>query len=188
MILGIFENWAQFLEVVGVWLAAIATFAAAYVALRVASQSSAQFVTVVARPMLEATRGVAGSINKVFFISATNRGMRPVTITSIGISCKYPSYNAILLEGMSGSSRIPVTLGDGESAGWRYPETRENGESWYKGLAEHFKDFNDLQVWLALRRLRFSVFTSLGNEFFAPRSKEFRKKLWEEIVEVRKTK
>ncbi len=188
MILGIFESWAQLLEVVGVWLAAIATFAAAYIALRVAAQSSSQFVKVNARPMIEYSRGVGGSQNDVFLVSATNCGMRDVTITHLAVKCRYPRYNAVLMEGLQGSSPIPVTLADGASASWRYPELATNGESWYRGFAFHFKEYNLFQLWFILLGMRFFVITSLGNEFFAPRSKEFRKKVQQQILEVQKIK
>ena len=186
MIFGLFKDWAQFIEVLGVWLSAIATFAAAYVALKVATRSAAQFVKVTAQPMIEVTPSVKGSQTGVFYIEATNRGMRDVTITHFGVRSRFPRYTAVLPEGMPGSSLVPVTLVDGNIAIWKYHENATNGSSWYQGFAEHFKQYNRLERWFLLRNLRFLVVTSLGNEFFAPGSKEFREKVKKHILEVRK--
>ena len=92
------------------------------------------------------------------------------------------------MEGLPGSSSIPVTLGDGETASWRYPEKSTDGQSWYRGFAEHFKKYNSLRNWFLLRDLRIVIVTSLGNEFFSPGSKEFRDKIKEQLLEVRKSK
>ena len=187
MILGIFRDWAQLIEIAGVWLAAFATFAATFAALKVAAQSTAQSVSVFAQPMLALYGNKAIPATPVFSITATNQGMRSVTITHICIQCKYPRYQAILMPGMPGSSGLPVTISDGETANWRFDEILPTGENWYSGIAKHFKDFNALKRWLATRNLRFYVATSLGNDFFAPRSDEFRRKLREQILEERKS-
>jgi hypothetical protein len=177
VILGVFDDLAQLLEVLGVWLAAFATFGAAFVALRVANKANRQLLKLVARPMLELTRGIPNSTKNIFYVEATNIGMRPVTIRSLGFRCRFPRYDAALMEGLSGSSPIPVTLGDGERAHWRYDETRDDGENWYKGLAAPFMKFGSIRRFLARRNLRVFVVTSLGKEFFAVNSAELRKKL-----------
>ena len=186
MKLWVFYSWPQLLDVLGTWLGAIATFIAAYVALRVANQANRPAIRVYAKPMIEVTRGVRGSKRDLFFISATNVSLRPVTIKVLGIKSYFPRYDAILLEGMLGSSPLPVTLKDGDTANWQFPEITPDGKNWYRGFAEHIKDWSSPAQWLLVQNLRFLVATSLGDSFQAPASKEFRQKVRAQILEVRK--
>jgi len=88
------------------------------------------------------------------------------------------------MEGLAGSSPLPATLNDGETASWLYPEKAKNGKNWYRGFAEHFKEYNRIFQWLLVRNLRFFVVTSLGNEFVAPPSTELREKVRQQLLEV----
>jgi len=185
VIFGIFESPAQFLEVVGVWLAATATFAAAVVALRVANRANAQYVKVLARPMVEVERGSSDPFTHIFCVSATNLGIRPVTIRSIAIKSHWPRYSAVIMEGQTGSSPLPLTLTDGEAGTWTYAELSVDGKSWYRGFAEHFKQYNFITQWVLVHNLRFFVVTTLGKEFSAPPSSGLRKKIREQITEIR---
>ena len=135
--------------------------------------------------MIELTRGVEGAQTDIFSVSATNLGTRPVTIRAIAIKSIFPRYDAVLMEGLPGSDPIPVTLMDGESAHWRYPEVRDDGKNWYRGFAEHFQKYNAVSRWLLLRNLRFFVATSLGNDFFAPRSSGLRSKIKTQLIELK---
>ena len=180
MIWGIFENWAQALEVLGVWFAAIATLLAVYVALHIANRSTRQILKVTARPMLEVSMG-RGAPKPIFHISATNLGNRPATITHLGAQAFLKSSSFVVTTGIPESSSIPITLKDGESAHWRFPESKPNEENWYKDFALHFAKGNRAQRWLSLRTFRFLVVTSLGNTFFSKPSGEFRKKVQEQM-------
>jgi hypothetical protein len=181
VIFGIFDNWAQVLEVLGVWLGATATFVAAYVALNVANRSNVQNVKVIAKPMVDIERGVRGGMIDVFYLSATNIGLRPVTLTHLAVKGSFPRFEGMLSEGLPGGSGIPVTIADGETAAWRYPEAATNGESWYKQFADRIRKRNRFVRWLFVKNLRFFVVTSLGQTFFAPVSKEFQKKVLEQL-------
>ena len=69
---GVFDDWAEFLEVLGIWLAALATFTASAVALIVANRSVEQKLAVSAQPMTAVYRDLMGSRNEpVFSITAT---------------------------------------------------------------------------------------------------------------------
>ncbi len=181
MIWGVFENWAQALEVLGVWLAAIATILAVFVALHIANRSTRQILSVKARPMLELTSG--DSVSKpIFHISATNWGNRPATITHLGAQAFRKSSSFFVKTGMRDSSPIPTTLNDGDAAHWIFPEESADGENWYRSFARHFAKKNQVQRWIALRTFRFLVVTSLGNTFYSKPSAEFRKKVIEQMA------
>lgn len=180
MIWGVFENWAQALEVFGVWFAAIATLLAVYVALHIANRSTRQILKVTARPMLEVSMG-GGVPKPIFHISATNLGNRPATITHLGAQAFLNSSSFIVTTGMPGSSPIPTTLNDGDTAHWRFPETTPKDENWYRDFASHFKKESRFKQWLSVRTFRFLVVTSLGNTFFSKPSGEFRKKVLEQM-------
>ncbi|MCH2076569.1 MAG: hypothetical protein MK180_06740 [Rhodobacteraceae bacterium] len=188
MILQFFDDFGGILEVAGIWFTGIATFTAAYVALRVANRANRQTISVWARPMIEVTRGVSGSKVDVFVLSATNLGLRPVTIRSLAIRSRLPRYDAILMEGMAGSSPLPITLQDGETATWRFQEITPESTNWYRDLAEHFAELGSPWKWLAARNVRFFVVTSLGNEFFAPKERGLRKKILEQLAAIGETK
>ncbi len=183
MILGIFENWAQALEVLGVWLAAGATFLAAYVALHVANRANRQSVKVTAQPMLAVTMG-GGAPKSVFYLSATNMGLRAATITGLGAESAL-KRNSFIVTSPLGSSTIPTTLKDGEAAHWLFPELLPNGESWYCDYASRFAGNSWLIRWVDLRTFRFRVVTSLGNTFYSKPSSEFRKKVLEQMDRLR---
>lgn len=176
MIWGIFESWAQVIEVAGVWLAAFATLVAAYVALHIANRSNRQTLKLNARPMLEITVG-AGAPKPIFHVSATNLSLRPATITHLGAQSAFKYNSFIVVTGTPGSSPIPTTLHDGETAHWRFPETLPNGGSWYGDFALRMSKLTKLRRWLSLKTFRFLVVTSHGNTFYATPSAEFRKKV-----------
>jgi hypothetical protein len=186
VIFGVFESWAQLIDVLGNWLGALATFLAAYFALHIANHGNIQRLTVNARPMTSIVPGVHGSDADVFLFSATNVGQRPITIKVLALKSRVPTYNAFLIEGMQGSSPIPVTLKDGESASWIYPEILPDGRNWYRQFAEHMKKRNRFVQWLQIRNIRFYVSTSLGADFYAPASPEFQRKVREQLEEARK--
>jgi hypothetical protein len=119
VIWGVFESWAQALEVLGVWFAAIATLLAVYVALHIANRSTRQTLKVTTRPMLEVSMG-GGVPKPIFHISATNLGNRPATITHLGAQAILKSSSFVVIAGMPGSSTMPTTLNDGETAHWRF--------------------------------------------------------------------
>jgi hypothetical protein len=180
VILKVFESWAQALEVLGVWLGAVATFSAVLVALYIANRDTRQRLKITARPMLEVSVG-DGRPKPIFHISATNLGNRPITITHLGAQGfrKMPTY--ILTVGMPDSWPIPTTLNDGQIAHWRFPEITPNDESWYRAFALDLSKMNPVKRWLSLRTFRFLIVTSLGKTFFSKPSLEFRKKVLEQI-------
>jgi hypothetical protein len=180
VILGFFENWAQALEVLGVWFGAVATLMAVIVALHIASRETRQKLKVTARPMLEITVG-GGSPKPIFHVSATNLGNRPITITHLGAQGFRGNPSYILTVGMPDSWPIPTTLNDGQIAHWRFPETTSSGENWYRAFARDFSRMGSLRRWLTLRTFRFLVVTSLGKTFFSQPSSELRKKVQDQI-------
>jgi len=180
VILGVFDNWPQLIEVVGIWFAGIATFTAAVVALRVANRANAQDVRLVARPMLEVTVG-GGEPKKVFHVAATNVGHRKVTITHLGARSLFKFNSFVLTTGLPGNSPVPTHLEDGEVAHWRFPELRDDGKNWYGDFAKRFEEYNWLSRWVLLRSFRYLIVTSLGNTFLSKPSKEFRKKVYEQM-------
>ncbi len=178
--MGVFDDWAQALEVLGVWFAAFATLLAVYVALHIANRSTRQTLKVTARPMLEASIG-EGAPKPIFHISATNLGNRPATITHLGARAIRSFSSFIIVTGTPGSSPIPTTLNDGEVAHWRIPETNIEGESWYRDFALHFAGKSWFRRWLELRTFRFLVVTSLGNTFLSRPSAEFRQRVLDQM-------
>ena len=186
MIWGIFENWAQILALLGVWLTVIATLLAAYVALHIANRSNRQTLKVTALPMLKITIG-GGGPKPIFHVSTTNLGYRPATIIRLGAQAMLRSSSFVIVTGMPDSSLIPSTLKDGDTAHWRFPELTHSGENWYQDFAHHFAKENPLRRWLLLRTFRFYVVTSLGNTFFSKPSDGFRKKVLEQMIKEDQT-
>ena len=176
MIFGVFDSWAQVLEVSGVWLAALATLLASYVALNIANRANRQSIKVTARPMLEVSMG-GGLPKPIFHVSATNLGRRPTTIVQLGARSAFGSSSFILTTGMPGSSPVPTTLNDGETAHWRFPEDRPDGESWYNDFASYFTTQHWTRRWISLATFRFLIVTSLGKTFSSKPSSEFRRKI-----------
>ena len=173
MIFRLFEDWAQFIEVLGVWLAAFATAAATIVALRVSSRDLRQDLRVLARPTTLVYEN-PNATTKVFTVLATNLGRRPVTTAVISVRCRFPSYCGDMSLALPDSSAMPTTLADGETACWRYPIEPKLGESLYAPFAKFLADKNWVLRTLFLYRAAWTVETSLGKVFFAKPDKRFR--------------
>lgn len=70
-----------------------------------------------------------GRRDPIFSISATNVSTRPTTITNISFNAGRgdKAINAVIqLQGLPGSSSMPATLADGQSASWNIPEKFEH--------------------------------------------------------------
>ena len=173
MILGIFESWAQFLEVLGVWVAALATFLATYTALRLANKENKQAISVIARPMTQVLGMNPKEKTHLFQVQATNIGNRPVTIHTVGFSSPVAGGNVVLPMALAGSSSLPVLLSHGEMAQWNYPIEMQNGKNWYNNFSDAIKDKSSLIQWLFLRTCKFYVATSLRNVFTCRPSPKF---------------
>jgi hypothetical protein len=180
LIWGLFDSWAQALEVAGVWLAAFATFLAAFVALHIANRSNRQCLNVTAGPMLEARVG-DGPPKSMFFVTATNVGNRPATVTQLSAQSALRTSSFVIVTGTPGSTPLPATLKDGEVAYWRFPEILPDGKNWYADFASHFALQSRLLTWVSLKTLRFEVRTSLGYAFYSKPSAGFHNKVLDQM-------
>lgn len=161
------------LDVVGNWLAAVATLAATIVALRVSTRDTRQQLRVVASQVVLVHYPDNGAREKRFSVTATNVGHRAVTTAGVGLRCRWPHLNAVIPLALPGSAPMNGTIVDGQSASWFYSLTLEDGTSFYSQFSNLLAKEQWFRRTLIMARAKWYVETSLGNVFFAPRDRQF---------------
>lgn len=111
------DQQIQLWNVIGTWLAGIATFAAVVVSLRLAGKAERVFLKVSAGVRL-LVRGDGTPPERQIEISVTNLADRPVTIDSVGWAVGKGKNRQYCLQNVSGlhSSQYPIELAHGKRA------------------------------------------------------------------------
>ena len=149
-----FEEVMQVLHVLGAWIAGIGSLAAAIVALWLAHRSEKvklnSFVDVGFMP------GGYSPTKELLWISTTNTGDRPVTISSIGwrIGSGKSAKFAMQLRFHRDSDQCPKKIDHGETANFI-----TSLSDWLKYFADNFvEDASDKEI----KTLRVQIHTSVG--------------------------
>ncbi len=152
------------LEVTGVWLAAVATFTAAYVALRIARRQDEVRLTA---SVVDGLRfdGLGGRKEEVVWITVTNIARRPVTVNAVGWRFSRFVRKALYQNIDPPNRELPWRMSDGEQVTLVIPVARPNRENWYESLADAFGEFSRPRAWYELKCFRFEVATTTGETF-----------------------
>ena len=155
----------KLLEVLGIWLAGLATFSAVLVSLWLARTSNAEEVDLSVYHSLKISPGVKATPEFITF-AITNLGPRSVTICNIGWRSglfRYGPCKAVhavqLPDGDPSNSEMPCTLGDGDMARYLVPLDIGN-EPFFVHFARKV-----LPTTLHRWTLKAEVYTSRGNTF-----------------------
>lgn len=163
------EQW-DVINVLGTWVAAFGSIAAAIVALYLANRSGAQrakatvTTIIVFTPRSELFRNHK-EVEHFLRFEIVNCGDRPVRIVGLGWRAGFfrKSHCAQMIPGIAGNSSLPVNLEHGESAHWLIP-LNDSSTSWEHYFADKF--LRDIGIGKFVT-LRATFQTSLGNVFTA---------------------
>ena len=169
-------TWWNLLELLGVWVAAGATFFAARTALRIANREHQVSLVVSAEPSKIFQEGKL--VEDVLAIKVTNVGRRPATITSLywtlsRLTKHHLWQNTTDIRSVS----LPKRLGDGDMANFVISIDQPYG-NWYESFSKGiFRDHWIGRRFLDLRCLSLHVSTSTGETFSKPASKALKSEL-----------
>lgn len=156
------------LDVIGTWVSAFGSIAAAVVALYLANRSGAQKLTVRVAVVLEVISTGGGQndrpiVNRSIQFYVVNVGDRPVRIINLGwqVGLFKKKYAMQKIPPHLGNSSMPVDLQHGESAHWSIA-LNDTSTSWEHEFADKILRDAGPARFLTLRG---SVQTSLGKSF-----------------------
>lgn len=165
---GLTKETLDVLAVLGTWVAAFGSIAAAIVALYLSNRSSAQRLKLGVTTIMSFTTGNAlfrstDTVKKFVRFDVVNSGDRPVRITQLGWQAGLfrKSYCAQMIPSIVGNSHLPLDLEHGQAASWLIPLS-DSEDSWEYHFASTF--MRDAGVFKFLT-LRATYQTSLGKTF-----------------------
>lgn len=146
------------------WFSAIASFAAAAVALHIANRSARPTALLTVGHRIIIGTGSVAPYPEYAVFRVVNTGDRPIRIVQIGWSIRWPKRReAVQMFEQSLSSRLPIDLSHGQEASWYVPlNARE--EPWLQYFAKGMlMPHHRISVW----SLRAQAFSSVGFVFGA---------------------
>lgn len=162
----------KLLELAGVWLSALATFAAVVVSLWLARTSNRVRLETFVSHVLMITPGEDYMPEYVSF-RVTNIGMRTANLQGIGWESGIfnwgpfkKKYALQRTDGYSNNPRLPIKLGDGEVANYLI-QLIDDEDNFYR----HFQSF--VPNWVYRKTLRAIAYTSSGETFKVRPSQSF---------------
>lgn len=166
------------------WLAAAGSFAAALVALYLASRASKPSARVTIGHRLVIGPGIAEPYPEFIVFNIVNTGDRPIRVSQIGWKAGLLRKRfAIQRYDAKISSPLPVELSHGQEASWMVPFDAE-GNPWPERFA---RDILTPHNRIALWTLRGRFFTSVGHIFQARPEGNLLSRLKEVCERVQKT-
>lgn len=146
------------------WLSAIASIAAAAVALYIANRSARPTAMLSVGHRITIGQGAIAPYPEYAVFRVVNTGDRPIRIVQIGWSIRWPTRRAaVQMFEQSISSKLPIDLSHGQEATWYVPlDARE--ESWLEYFAKGLlMPHHRISLW----SLRAQAFSSVGFVFTA---------------------
>jgi hypothetical protein len=161
------DQW-DVINVLGTWMSAFGSIAAAIVALYLANRSGAQrakatVTTIIVFTPRSELFANHKEVEHFLRFEIVNRGDRPVRIVSLGWRAGFfrKSQCVQMIPEVAGNSSLPVNLEHGESARWLIP-LKDSPESWEHYFADKFLRDVGIGKFVTLRA---TFQTSLGNVF-----------------------
>ena len=163
------------LELLGVWAAAVATFAASWIALHIAGKQDD--VRLEVRVIAGLTGGDGTEFTPVIWVTVTNIARRTATISYVGWrSSRFVKTRTFQIVDPP-NMPLPVKLLDGERWSLVFPVERVGRANFYELLAEKFLSYTTFRRKFEVRRFRFELQCSTGEVFERRPDSEFLKKL-----------
>lgn len=180
LIVGFTKDQLDALNVLGTWVSAFGSIAAAVVALYLANRAGAQKVRINVATVITFTAGhplfqPEDETKRFLRFEVVNTGDRPVRITNLGWRTGFfRKFHCVqMIPAVVGNSAMPVSLDHGELASWLIP-LDNSSNSWERHFADTFLRDAGISKFLSLRG---TCQTSLGNVFVTRPGAELIKRL-----------